>query len=385
MRLKNTEQDIRTIGETLNVRYVLEGSVRKVGIALRTTAQLIDVRTDTHLWGETYRGTLDDVFDIQEQVGRQIAEALRLTLSTSEKVTLGKRSTDSPEAFDAYLRARAYLKAGTKQDVLRAIELFKNALTRDTRYSASYAGIAEAYATWFEFYEHQHNWLDLAVEAALKALMYDADLPEAYAALGLASFNKGALDDAVLACRHAIALDAHNFIGYWILARIDYVTGRHQEAIEMLHKVIALDPDYYPAYFTLRMVYQERGDKTYIDQILTKFVDEILPRHLQAHPKDARARNSYGTELTHAGRPVQGRAEIQKVLEQSPDDPLILYATACYEAMFGEKRVALDLLQRALTAGYLNFEYIRRDPDLKNLRNEPEYQALVKQEFPESR
>ena len=380
MRLKNTENDIRTIKKTLNVRYVLEGSVRKAGDALRITAQLIDATSDTHLWAETYRGTLEDVFDIQEQVARQIAEALRLRLSPSEKVILGKRSTVDPDAFDTNLRARAYLKAGTKQDVLHAIELFKKALSRDTRYAAAYAGVAEAYATWFEFYEHQRNWLELAVESALKALMYDANLPEAYAALGLASFNKGALDDAVMACRRAIALDADNFIGYWILARIDYVTGRQGEAIEMLNKVIALDPNYYPAYFMLRMVYQDLGDKTYIDQILTRVVDEILPRHLQAHPEDARARNSYGTELTHAGRAAQGRAEVQNALAQSPDDPLILYATACYEAMFGEKRVALDLLKRAVAAGYLNFNYMRRDPDLKSLHGEPEYEALVEWE-----
>jgi tetratricopeptide (TPR) repeat protein len=378
MRLKNTEHDVSTIRKSFNVRYLLEGSVRKSRDALRITAQLVDAESDSHLWAETYAGTLEDIFNIQEKVARQISEALRLTLTPGEKVNLGKRSTDDPDAFDANLRARACLKAGTKRDVLQAIDLFKNVLSRDTRYAAAYAGIAEAYATWFEFYEHQRNWLELAVESALKALMYDAHLPEAYAALALASFNKGALDDAVMACRRAIALDAGNFIGYWILARIDYVTGRHDEAIEMLKRVIEIDPNYYPAYFTLRMVYQELGDKTYIDQILTRVVDEIMPRYVEAHPEDARARNCYGMELTHAGRAVQGRAEIQKALEQSPDDPLILYATACYEAMFGEKRTALNLLSRAVAAGYLNLDYMRRDPDLKNLRGEPEYEAIAK-------
>src|SRR5262249_11696313 len=125
----------------------------------------------------------------------------------------------------------------------------------------------------------------------------------------------------------------------------------------------------------LRMVYQDLGDKTYIDQMLTRVVDDILPRYLEAHPDDARARNAYGTELTHAGRAAQGRAEVQRALEQSPDDPLILYATACYEAMFGEKRVALDLLDRAVAAGYLNVDYMRRDPDLKSLRGAPGNEA----------
>jgi len=378
MRLKNASSDIQAIRNKFNVRYVLEGSVRKAGNALRITAQLIDAKSDTQLWAETYPGTLEDVFDIQERVARQIADALRLRLSPSEKVSLGRRSTDDPEAFDANLRARAYLKAGTKQDVLHSIELFKDALSRDTRYASAYAGLSEAYATWFEFYEHQQSWLELAVESALKALMYDSGLAEAYAALGLAYFNKGAMEDAVMACRRAIALDVGNFVGYWILGRIDYVTGRHAEAIEMLRKVILLDPDYYPAYFTLRMVYQELGDKTYIDQILTRVVDEVLPRYLDAHPDDARARNSYGTELTHAGRAAQGRSEVEKALKQSPEDPLILYATACYEAMWGEKEVALELLKRSAAAGYRNFDYMRRDPDLKALHGEPEYEALVR-------
>jgi serine/threonine protein kinase/tetratricopeptide (TPR) repeat protein len=377
MTLKNAKQDIETIKTSLNVGYVLEGSVRKAGDALRIAVQLIDATKDAHLWSDTYAGTLGDVFDIQEKVARSIAEALRLRLSPSERVGLGKRATADPEAFDTTLRARACLKAGTKKDVSDAIALFQKALARDLRYAGAHAGLAEAYATWFEFYEHRKRWLEQAGDSALKALMYDASLPEAYAALALASFNKGALDDALAACHRAIELDATNFIGYWILARIHFVTGQHDEAIAMLHKVIELDPDYYPAYFTLRMVYQESGDRTYLEKILSKMVDEVLPRHLAAHPDDARAINSYGMELTQAGRGEEGRVHVWRALEKSPDDPLILYATACYEAMFGTKRAALDLLKRAVAAGYLNLEYLRHDPDLKSLRDDPEYEALL--------
>ena len=109
MQYKGTKKDIKTIGRELDARYIIEGNVRKFQDNLRITAQLIDVETDAQLWAETYKGTLADVFDIQEKVSKQIVDALMLKLTPTEKVVLTKRSTENTEAFDCYLRAREFL------------------------------------------------------------------------------------------------------------------------------------------------------------------------------------------------------------------------------------------------------------------------------------
>ena len=106
VKLKETGWDLRRIGRELNVRYALEGSVRRAGSTLRITAQLIDIETDAHLWAEKYSGTVDDVFDLQERLSRQIVEALRITLTPPEDREIAERPIADIRAFEYYQRAR---------------------------------------------------------------------------------------------------------------------------------------------------------------------------------------------------------------------------------------------------------------------------------------
>src|ERR1041385_2718657 len=106
MKYKGTDKDDRTIGRELGARYLAGGTVRKIGENLRITAQLTDADKGVQLWANTYKGKLDDIFDIQEQVGKQIAEALKLKLSLTEKVALTKRPTVNAQAYDLYLRGK---------------------------------------------------------------------------------------------------------------------------------------------------------------------------------------------------------------------------------------------------------------------------------------
>ena len=110
MQLKGTNKDVRTIGRELDIRYVLEGSVRKAGNSLRITAQLIDAHTDMHLWAEKYNGTMDDVFDLQERVSREIVSSLDVTLTSDEDRRLGDHPIANVRAFELYLQARQELR-----------------------------------------------------------------------------------------------------------------------------------------------------------------------------------------------------------------------------------------------------------------------------------
>jgi non-specific serine/threonine protein kinase len=377
MQYKGTKKDIKTIGRELGARYIMEGSVRKFQENLRITAQFINVEDGTQLWAETYRGTLADVFDFQEHVSKQIVDALMLKLSPTEKVVLTKRSTLNPEAFDCNLRARDYLYRYTKQSTHIAIQLFEKAIELDARYAAAYAGLGEAYATLYQQFERKDVWIDKALESALKALMYDPTLSEAYAALSLAYLHKKTYGEAETAGQKAIELDPNNYVAYWILGRVYHTTDRDRNAVELLRKVIVLNPNFYAAYGDIQIVYEKLGEKERLTEMLQAAL-QMYPRYILQHPDDARAHIFYAIDLTKVGSIDQGKAMAAKALELSPNDPLMIYNAACFYARIDEKRLALEALKNAVQAGYENYEWIKRDTDLEQIRNEQEYIELMK-------
>jgi len=380
MRYKGTNKDIKTIGRELGTRYILAGSVRKFQDNLRITVELIDVDKDSQLWAETFKGKLADVFDIQEKVSKEIVDALRLKLSPNEKVVLEKRSTLNAEAFDLYLRARDFLYRMTKTNIHFAIQLFQRAIEVDPRYASAYAGLSESYAYLFLYFERNKILLDKAIEASLKAMMYDATLSEAYAALALAHYNGNSLAEATTAGEKAVELGPNNFNGIWILGRIYHSTDRDEEAVELYKRVIELNPDFYSAYMDLCSSYEKLGYKEEYDKML-KTSAEAYPRYLDQHPDDARAYIFFATVLVQLGRIDEGKKQSAKALELSPDDALMQYNGACFYARLNEKKLAIEFLKKAIHTGWENYEWMKRDPDLDNIRNENEYNELIKKQL----
>ncbi len=380
MRYKGTNKDIKTIGRELGTRYILAGSVRKFQENLRISVELIDVDNDAQLWAETYKGKLADVFDIQEQVSKQIVDMLMVKLTPSEKIVLTKRSTTNPEAFDLYLRARDFLYRRTKKSMSFAVQLFLKAIELDTRYAAAYAGLGEAYSSLYLDAERNATWLDKAIESSLKALMYDSSLSEAYAALGLAYYNKRSFDEAVTASQKAIELDPNNFLGYWILGRIYHATDQDNEAVKLFKKVVELNSDFYSVYGDLEIVYARLGEKDKYDETLHKAL-EVYEKYLSQHPDDSRGHMYFAVDLAQVGKKEEAKAEAAKALDLSPDDPLMLYNACCFYAQLGEKKMAIDALRSALSVGYANFEWLRRDTDLDPIRNEQEFIELIKGKY----
>jgi len=220
-------------------------------------------------------------------------------------------------------------------------------------------------------------WLDKAIESGLKALMYDSTLSEAYAALALAHYNKKSLDEAFAAGQKAIELDPNNFAGHWTVGRIYFSTDRYLEAIELFKKVIALNPDFYSAYTDLRMSYERVNNKQELDEILRQTL-EMYARYQSQHPDDARARIFHATALAEVGRIEEAKVQGRIALELSPNDALMLYNGACFYARLDECKLAIESLRKALAAGWATYEWLKRDPDLDNLRNDPEFIELIK-------
>jgi serine/threonine protein kinase/Flp pilus assembly protein TadD len=377
MRFKGSNKDISSIGRDLGVRYILTGSVRKFKDDLRISVQMIEVNKGMQLWGETYKGRLADIFDIQEKVSKEIVDAMMLKLSPVEKIELTKKPTLNAEAFDCYLRGRNFLLNRTRNNLDFAILLFEKAVELDSRFAAAYAGLGEAYAMIYRDFDRKEIWLDKAMDVSLKALMYDSKLSEAYASLGLAYFGKNKLDEALAVTKKAIELDPNNDTAYWILSRIYHSADKDLEAVEALEKLISINPEFLIAYSDLQMYYERLNDQVNYDRVI-KAVLKVYPNYLIKHPEDAYRRMSYAVTLAISGNYEKAKTEGEKALELSPNDPIMLYFGSCLYSRLKEKPEAVRLLTEAINNGYENYEWIKRDPDFENIRNEPGYIELMK-------
>ncbi len=376
MQFKDRKHDIRAIGTELGARYIVGGSVRRFQDSVRITVQLVDVATNRQIWGNTYKGKLDDIFDIQEQVAQQIVEALKLKLSFSEKVSLTKRQTVNVQAYDLYLRGQDYLYRLTRRSVEYAIQLFEKAIELDPRYAAAYAGCSSAYGQMWQYFARQDKYRAKAQELSFKALMYDGNLPEAYTAMGLSYFIWGKFEEASASSRKAIELDPDDFIAHWTLGRIHFSTGDLEKALGLFKRVIELKPGFFSAYSDLAQTCEGLG-RTEEAQVARRQVLELLPNYLLQNPDDARARMYYALALVINGQNDDALREGTKALELSADDPMMLYNCACLYARLGESVRAVDTLRQAIAGGYENFGWMKHDPDLDPLRGNADFVALL--------
>ena len=376
MQFKGRAQDVRAIGNELGARYIVGGSVRRFQDSVRITVQLVDVATNRQLWGNTYKGKLDDIFDIQEQVAQQIVEALKLKLSFSEKVSLTKRQTVNAQAYDLYLRGQEQLYRLTKRSVEYAIQLFEKAIELDPRYAAAYAGCSSAYGQMYQLISREERFRELAQELSFKALMYDNNLPEAYRAMGLSYFLWGKLNEATASCTKAVEIDPDDFIAHWTLGRIYFTEGKLDQALDLFRRVIEIKPSFYAGHLDMAQTSVGLGLAEQAETAYRTLL-EILPNYLLQNPDDARARLIYASQLGRVGRREEAVREGTKALVLSPGDPVMLYNAGCMYVRIGETRRALEALRQAIDAGYSNFGWMQNDPTLAPLRDDPEFVAML--------
>ena len=374
---KGSKADARTIGREIGARFIIGGSVRKFQDNLRITARLVDASTNREVWAQTYKGKLDDIFDIQEQVAKQIAEALKLKLSLNEKVALTKRSTDNAQAYDLYLRGKEYLYQLTKKSVEYSIQLFEKAIELDSRYAAAYGVCSTAYALLYTLFRREENLKDISQELGLKALMYDNYSADAYAALAQTYFYRGMNDDAISAGKRAMELDPDNFLAYWLVGRVYFSMGLYEEAEKSLEQSLKMESSFYTTYNDLILTYQALGRKDDASQMISRLL-EFLPTYLLKYPDDGRAHIIYSGYLAEVGRLQAARDELMKALTLSPDDPLMLYNSACTYSVLGDIKDAVNALKKAFEAGYKYADWIKRDSSLDPIRNDPEFIELMK-------
>jgi non-specific serine/threonine protein kinase len=236
MMFKGVKKSAPAIAQELNVRHVLEGSVRRAGNTLRITAQLIDAATDAHMWADKYTGTLDDVFDLQEQLSRRIVEALKGQLTPEDEHRLAARPIPDRRAYDIWLRARQLCHSYGRKELETGFQLLQDAAAIVGDNALVYTGLATA---CFMLYDggvrHDEETLRLGEEYASKALALDPEMPEALLALGQIRWKRGDAVSFVRTLKRAVDLgrdaDALNWMAFvlTLLGRIDEAR-RHVEA-----------------------------------------------------------------------------------------------------------------------------------------------------------
>ena len=244
MRYKATKKDIKTIGKENAVAYIVEGSVRKHGNNLRITAQFLDANSDMHLWAETFRGTMDDIFDIQEMVSEKIVEALRLQLTREEQHMLEKRYTDNTEAYQLYLKGRHFWKKRNEEGLKSAAQHFEKALEMDADYALAWAGLADTYSLMGEYTNISRRKLFPKQMAAVnKALEIDNRLSEAHISLAISlMLNEWDWKNSEKEFKLGLELNPNYATGHHWYAELLLFLGRTEEAFVEISRAVELDP-----------------------------------------------------------------------------------------------------------------------------------------------
>src|SRR4029453_6616406 len=268
----------------LGVQYLLEGSVRRHGRDLRITAQLVDAFRDEYLWSETYRGTMEDIFDIQEKVAAEIVQALQLRLSPDEKQVLKKRFTENTGAYQLYLQGRFFWNRRSEEALKTAIRYFEQAIERDPNYALAWAGIADSYSLLGEYGNIPRKELYPKAEAAVhKALEIDDQLAEVHTSLAsLLMLSKWDWANSKREFKLALELNpnyatAHHWYSFWFLNM-----GRLEESVRMISRAEELDP-------VSQAILKDKGlalyyNRQYEEEIeIAKKTLELDPNYAAAH------------------------------------------------------------------------------------------------------
>jgi serine/threonine protein kinase/Tfp pilus assembly protein PilF len=374
---RNKEVNTRQVGETLRVNYILEGSVRKSGSKMRITAQLIDVRTGFHLWADRFDRLVEDIFDIQTEVSKKIAEALKISLTESEVQSLATKPTEDLRAYDFYMRGRELLYRRGKKNNEAAIRMFEDALSLDPDFSSAYAALAEAYSYMYNWYDGDKKWLGKTIEVSQKALALDPNSTEAQFGIGTVYFHQKRFREAKELWEKVIHQNPDSYDAYRWLGIVSDIAGGYDEALGYYEQCIRLKPYSEEPWMHMYMTYLRKGDQTSSLEAKKKLL-ECGERKLKINPEDAITLSRIAGPYADFGEREKAYAALKKVLEIDPTDGLAQYNCACTYAVLGDRKEALACLRNAVLSGYKNVcEWVKSDPDLESLHNDPEYEALV--------
>ena len=363
------------IGQQLGAAYVLTGTVRRAGARVRISAQLVDTRTDFQLWSERFDREMQDVFEVQDEMARKIAEALRVTLSPQELEALADKPTENPQAYDLYLRGKRYARRLTRQDVEFALQMFENAVALDPSFALAYAACANACAMYYSFYSRDSIWVERAREASGKAVALRWDLPETHISQAWVLYAAGMYDEAVRMVKKAIERKRDCDGAYYLFCRALFAAGRNQEVVDISEGAIGASGEDYNVYVPIINALGASGRADARHNMIARMI-VALQNHLKHVPEDARARVLLGAYYADLGREEDALRELNLAVTLRANEASILYNAACVYCLLKRKTDALETLRKAWEAGSKDAVWARRDPDLLPLHGDPEFERM---------
>jgi serine/threonine protein kinase/tetratricopeptide (TPR) repeat protein len=363
------------IGQQLKTDYVLTGSLRRSGNRLRITTQLVDAATDFPVWSERYDREMKDVFEVQDEIARKIAEALRVTLSPQELEALAIKPTENLQAYDLYLRGKRYARRQTRQDLEFALQMFENAVAIDASFALAYAACANACAMFYCNYSRDAIWVERARNASGRAVALRWDLPEVQVSQAWVLYATELHDESVRMVQKAIERKQDCEGAYYLLCRALFSAGRYQEVGDLAETALEASGEDYNVYVPIMNSLGALGKNEVRKNIQQRRV-AALENHLKQVPEDARARILLGGDYADLDRVEDAMRETNLAMTLRANEASILYNAACNYCSLDKKPEALDALRKAWDAGFKDSIWARRDPDLTPLHDEPEFDRL---------
>jgi serine/threonine protein kinase/Flp pilus assembly protein TadD len=362
------------VGQQLGAAYVLEGSIRRSGSRVRITAQLVEASTRHSVWAERYDRQLEDVFAIQEEIARSIAQALRITLTPQEEKTIARKPTESPQAYDFYLRGRNYTR---RENYDYALQMFEQAIEIDPNFALAHGGIAHLCGLIFEVRDSNPKWIERGLAACDRATALAPDVPEILVARSRMCYAQKKYDESAMLAWHAIERKP-DCDGAWnILGRAYFSAGKFKEAADLTERALESNGDDYNTYIPYHQALERLGHKKEGEIVRTRLA-KVLRQQLELVPEDVRARILLATQLANASQDAEEAIRhLQTAVALRPGDPNTLYNAACTYGVLGKKTEALETLKKAIAAGYGNLNWAAKDSDLLCLHELPEFRALV--------
>ncbi len=369
------------IGQQLKAAYVLAGSLRRSGNRLRINAQLVDTHTDFPLWSERYDREMKDVFEVQDEIARKIAEALRITLSPQEQAALAAKPTENLQAYDLYLRGKNYARRMTRQDLEFALQMLENAVSLDPDFALAHAAIANVCAQTHYNYGRDPIWLQRAEAASQRAVSLQPQLPEVLVAQAWILYAAKNYEDAIQCLRKAIDRKPDCEGGYYLLCRALFADGRYQELAAVADVALEASGEDYNCYIPITNALAALGKEEALRNTRQRQA-AALENHLKKVPEDARARILLAAGYAQMDRPEDALREASFAVALRSNEATVLYNAACVFCLLKRKQEALDVLKKAWDAGFQDANWARRDPDLSILKGEPEFEKLYPPEGP---
>src|SRR6059058_643115 len=401
---KSVPENLPEIAKQLGVAHILEGSVQKASDQVRVNVQLINALTDAHLWADTYDRKLTDIFAVESDIAKTIAETLQARLSGSEKSLIAKTPTVNPEAYELYLKGRFFWNKRTGDDLRKSIEYLKQAIAKDPGYALAYAALADSYGI-LRFYggASPNESIVPATAAAKKALELDDSLAEAHASLGLIATEELEIHRGVSELERAVQLNPNYATAHHWLSLALTALGQSDRSITELKRALELDPlsMIINADLSIGYLYARRYDEA---EAQARKTLEIDPRSFVAHYylgmalqlkgqlKEAIPEFQKAVDLNHdpysISMLIQGYARngqrkealelLGRLNEMAKSAEVPDYAFALAYTSLGEKDRALQALEHGFAAGNKSYLFLLPgDPMLDDLRGDPRFETLV--------